>query len=79
LTATARLARVRDADEAIELISHGLLGVSAGFLVGRDGQRWTGNRRLITAADLDHVAFTPDPAHEAAAILNVRDRELLAR
>lgn len=78
LFATARLARIRDADEALELIDMGLLGCSAGFLIPPGGERWTngtrytGGRRRVERALLDHAALTPDPAHPAAAVIDVR-------
>jgi hypothetical protein len=45
LTGTVRLARMRDADEALALIADDLLGVSAGFAIGAGGEDWHGNRK----------------------------------
>jgi hypothetical protein len=77
LTGTVRLARVKDADEALALIDDDLLGVSAGFAVTPGGDEWRGDRRKIKSAVLDHVALVVEAAH-AAKITAVRGRELLA-
>jgi HK97 family phage prohead protease len=74
LTGTITLARVREADECLELVDLDLLGVSAGFAAARDGVQWDPGRRhrRITRAALDHISLVGQPAYEAARITAVR-------
>lgn len=72
LEGTIKLARVRDADEALELLADQLLSVSAGFLVAPHGERWRGNERRITHGLLDHVALVDRAAHAGARVTAVR-------
>jgi HK97 family phage prohead protease len=76
LTGTLRLARTRDADQALALAEDGILrrlGRLPGPLPG--GETWeTRGRRRISRAELDHIGLTPDPAYETAKVLAVRGR-----
>jgi HK97 family phage prohead protease len=72
LTGTVKLARVRDADDALALIDDGLLAVSAGFAVANGGDERHGTHRRARRATLDHIALVPEPAYESATIAAIR-------
>jgi phage head maturation protease len=64
-------------DETLTLAADGVLDVSAGFLpFGEAGEVWeTRDRRRLQKCWLGHIAFTPDPAYETAAVLSVRSAD----
>jgi HK97 family phage prohead protease len=62
LTGTVKLARVRDADEALALVDDGLLGVSAGFAIASGGDEWHGTHRRVRRAILDDVSLVAEAA-----------------
>ncbi len=78
LTGTVKLARVRDADEALEMIDDGLLGVSVGFGVTRGGDEWRDqSHRRVTRAMVDHIALVGNPAYTGAQVVGVRGSSML--
>jgi len=79
LTGTVKLARTRDADEALALIDDDILGVSAGFAPLEGGEQWRGDHRRVRRALLHHIALVDEAAYDGARVLNVRDRELVVR
>jgi HK97 family phage prohead protease len=81
LTGTVKLARIRDADEALELISLDMLGVSAAFAVDptAGSMESRGNHRRIRRAILDHVSLVAEAAYPTAAVTAVRRRSATPR
>ncbi len=73
LVAEIRIAKTLLGDETLALADEGILDASAGYLPMADGEVWETRERVrITKAWLGHIAMTPDPAYESAAVLAVR-------
>lgn len=76
LVAEIRIAKTALGDETLALADEGILDASAGYLPMAQGELWeTRDRVRITKAWLGHIAMTPDPAYEGAAVLAVRHND----
>ena len=84
LVGEVKIAKTVIGDETLELCADGCLSASAGFAlmhenglsgpIKRGAEIWENNRtvRRLKELWLDHVAFVPNPAYEAAAVIDVR-------
>lgn len=74
LVARVRIARTDLGDETLALADEHCLDASAAFLPMPGGEQWTRSRDRVrlTKLWLGHIAMTPDPAYETAAVLAVR-------
>ena len=76
LVADIRISQTSLGDETLELCRDGVLAASAGFLPDINGIQWDDppdcTSYTITSAWLDHVAFTPNPAHAGTDVLSIR-------
>ena len=77
LVAEVKIANTDLGNETLTLAADGCLDASAGFLPMDGGMRWDGpNAYTVTKAWLGHIAFTSEPAHAGAKVLNVRAADL---
>jgi phage head maturation protease len=84
LVGEVKIAKTVIGDETLELCADGCLSASAGFAlmhenglsgpIKRGAEIWENNRtvRRLKELWLDHVAFVPNPAYEAANVIDVR-------
>jgi HK97 family phage prohead protease len=84
LVAEIRMFKTPAGDETLELCAEDGLSASAGFALMREGgatgpvkhgaETWSRDRtvRRLNELWLDHVAFVPNPAYEAATVVDVR-------
>jgi HK97 family phage prohead protease len=76
LVAEIKVARTPLGDETLELAEDGCLDASAGFLPFPGGMVWEERSRYrVNKAWLGHIAMSPEPIYEDAAVLAVRHRE----
>lgn len=77
LVAKVRIAQTQLGDETLQLAEEQILDASAGFLPMPGGEQWTQQRSRVrlTKLWLGHIAMTPDPAYETAAVLAVRNAD----
>jgi phage head maturation protease len=88
LVAEVRMFKTALGEETLELCADDGLSASAGFGLMRtegssgsvkpNAEQWQGKTRRLNELWLDHVAFVPNPAYEAATVLDVRDTSLVA-
>jgi HK97 family phage prohead protease len=73
LVGELRIAQTDLGDETLALADEGILDASAGFLPMPGGEAWpTRAYRRLSKLWLGHIAMTPDPAYQGAAVLAVR-------
>ena len=64
LTVRASLPETRDADDALELLSKGILrGFSVAMIVDRDSETFSGNLRRVHRAKLSRIGLVDRPAY----------------
>jgi HK97 family phage prohead protease len=69
----ARISKTAAGDEALELIKDGALdGLSIGFDVPKDGERWSGNLRELLGVRLFECSVVTFGAYPSALITGVR-------
>lgn len=77
LIASVKISKTPLGDETLELAADEVLQPSIGMAVRKRDQRWSdaNQRRQITRAFLDHIAFVPQQAYAGAKVLAVRSSQ----